>query len=91
VGVADLVTLEGLEGAATSEGQVRGILQQIDLDIANLARDGKLAALKYAVPGAAGRSADRAINLKTLLEARRYYEGVLSRLPAMETSFASQK
>jgi hypothetical protein len=45
-----------------------------------------LAALKYSIPGAAGRSADRAINLKTLLEARAHYQGLLNQMPAWEVS-----
>lgn len=75
--MADLNDLAELNGEPLSAGQIRGILAQIDLDVANLLRDGKLAALKYAVRGGAGVSADRAQNLKTLLEARRDYERLL--------------
>jgi hypothetical protein len=84
--MSDLTTLEGMEGGALTESQVRGSLAQSDRDSANLARDGKLAALKYSIPGAAGRSADRAINLKTLLEARAHYQGLLNQMPAWEVS-----
>jgi len=69
----DLTDLSGMEGEALTEKQIDGILAQIDLDIANLLRDGKLAAVKYSVPGAGGRSTDRAANLQALLEARKYY------------------
>ncbi len=81
-----MVTLEGVEGEGLTEGRIQGILAQIDLDIVNLARDGKLAAVKYAVPGAAGRSMDRAAGMKALLEARRHYERLLGELPAMVVS-----
>jgi len=84
--MSELTTLEGVEGEPTTEGQIRGILAQIDLDIVNLARDGKMAAVKYAVPGAAGRSMDRAAGLKALLEARKHYERLLTDFPAMEVS-----
>lgn len=75
--MADLSDLSELSGEPLSAEQIRGILAQIDLDVANLLRDGKLAALKYAVRGGAGVSADRAQNLKMLLAARRDYERLL--------------
>lgn len=89
--MSDLTTLEGVEAGPLSEAQIRGILAQIDLDIVNLARDGKLAAVKYAVPGAAGRSMDRAVGLKMLLDARKHYERLLTELPAMEVSRVSSE
>lgn len=84
--MADLSDLSSVSGEQLTESQIRGILAQIDLDIVNLARDGKLAALKYALPGGAGRSADRAVNLKMLLETRDYYQKLLQSLPSWETS-----
>ena len=77
--LADLSTLADLPGDAAelTAGQLRAIVGQIDLDIVNLLRDGKLSALKYAAPGDSGGLTDRAANLKALLEARRYYAGLL--------------
>mgnify|MGYP006908285318 FL=1 len=84
--MADLSGLSSVSGVPLTETQIRGILAQIDLDITNLLRDGKLSALKYAVPGAAGRTADRAGNLRALLEARAYYQGLLTSRPGWEVS-----
>ena len=84
--MADLTDLSSVNGTALTEQQIRGILAQIDLDITNLLRDGKLSALKYALPGKAGRTADRAGNLQALLEARDYYRKLLEGLPAWEVS-----
>jgi len=82
----DLTDLSGIAGEALSEKQIDGILAQIDLDISNLLRDGKLAALKYSIPGAGGRSTDRAANLNALLEARKYYAELKERGSAWEVS-----
>lgn len=85
--MSDLNDLSGVSGTPLTEAQIDGILAQIDLDLLNLMRDGKLAALKYSVPGgAAGRSADRGENLRALLEARDYYRKLRETLPAWETS-----
>ena len=85
----DVAELSEIEGQPITEPQIRGILAQIDVDITNLVRDGKLSALKYGIPGAAGLQTDRAANLRALLEARRQYEALLQALPAWETSRAS--
>jgi hypothetical protein len=79
--MADLTNLDGVTGSDLTEAQIAGILAQIDLDIHNLLRGGKLSALKYAEGGAAGRSADRAANLRALLEARRFYTDLQQSLP----------
>ncbi len=84
--MTDLTNLDDLHGQPLSESQIRGILAQIDLDVTNLLRDGKLAALKYSVGSAIGPTADRAANLQTLLDARRHYERLLESLPAWEVS-----
>ena len=84
--MADLSDLSSVSGEELTEAQIRGILAQIDLDITNLLRDGKLSALKYAVGGAAGRTTDRAANLRALLEARRHYEELLRAKPGWEVS-----
>ncbi|MEX0701179.1 MAG: hypothetical protein WD069_03710 [Planctomycetales bacterium] len=84
--MSDLDNLNSVFGQPLSEAQIRGILAQIDLDIVNLLRDGKLSALKYAVGGAAGHATDRASNLKALLACRAHYERQLESLPAWETA-----
>lgn len=84
--MAELQDLAELQGEEPTAEQILGILNQIDLDIANLARDGKLAALKYGVPGSPGASTDRAANLRALLEARKHYEGVLRDVEARQAA-----
>lgn len=85
----DIAQLTEIDGAAITEPQIRGILAQIDLDVTNLVREGKLSALKYGIPGSAGVQTDRAANLRALLEARAHYESLLSSLPAWEVSQAN--
>lgn len=84
----DLPDLSTVSGEELTEEQIRGILAQIDLDITNLVRDGKLSALKYGLAGAAGQHMDRAANLQALLAARDYYQKLLASRPAWETSQA---
>jgi hypothetical protein len=84
--MADLTDLSSVSGEELTDAQIRGILTQIDLDIMNLVRDGKLSALKYRVGGAAGQESDRAANLRALLEARTHYERLLAGRPAWEVS-----
>ena len=84
--MADLPDLSTVSGSDLTEEQIKGILEQIDLDIVNLLRDGKLSALKYGIAGQAGQRTDRAANLKALLEARALYEQLLKSRPAWETS-----
>ena len=89
--MTDWTNLDDLSGDELSEEQLRGILNQIDLDITNLLRDGKLSALKYSVGGAGGRTTDRAANLKALLEARKYYQQLYDALPGWVISEDPQK
>lgn len=84
----DLPDLSTLSAAELTDPQLRGILAQIDLDIANLARDGKLSALKYGLEGPAGQHTDRAANLHALLAARDYYQQLLAGRPAWVASTA---
>jgi hypothetical protein len=84
--MADLSDLTTVSGEELTEAQIRGILAQIDLDITNLVRDGKLSALRYVVGGQEGQRTDRAANLRALLEARRHYERLLESRPAWEVS-----
>jgi hypothetical protein len=84
--MSDLTDLSTVQGGDLSESQIKGILAQIDLDITNLLRDGKLSALKYGIGGARGQTTDRAANLKALLEARAHYEQLLQSLPSWEIS-----
>lgn len=82
----DLTSLDELSGAPLTEAQLQGILNQLDLDIANLARDGKLAAMPETED--TGAATDRAANLRALFTARQYYESLLRSLPAWEVSQA---
>ncbi|MCH7688662.1 MAG: hypothetical protein IH899_18595, partial [Planctomycetes bacterium] len=66
--MADLSDLSSVSGSELTEAQIKGILAQIDLDITNLLRDGKLSALRYGLAGPGGQTTDRAANLKALLE-----------------------
>lgn len=84
----DLPDLSTLQGTDLTEPQLKGILAQIDLDITNLLRDGKLSALKYALTAQPGQSTDRAANLQALLAARRHYEQLIQSLPSWHTSQA---
>ena len=80
--MSDLTHLEDVTGDDLTEEQIQGILAQIDLDITNLVREGKLSALNYSVGGQAGRTADRAGNLRALLDTRTYYQQLLSTRPS---------
>lgn len=84
----DLPDLSTIQGTGLTEPQLKGILAQIDLDITNLLRDGKLSALKYALTAQPGQSTDRAANLQALLAARRHYEQLLHALPTWQTTQA---
>ncbi len=84
--MADLTDLSSVEGEELSEKQIKGILAEIDLDIVNLVRDGKLCALKYGLGGPGGQSTDRASNLKALLDARKHYEAMLKLFASWEVS-----
>ncbi|WP_417849061.1 hypothetical protein [Thalassoglobus sp.] len=86
--MTDLTNLDSVSGSELTSQQIQGILKQIDLDITNLVREGKLSALKYSVPGKAGQSTDRAANLNALLTARAHYQHLLNTLPAWSTSQA---
>ncbi len=85
--MTDLTDLSQTTGEPLTESQICGILAQIDLDILNLLRDGKLAALKYSAPGA-GPQTDRAANLQALLQARESYQKLLHNLPLWQTTSA---
>ncbi len=82
----DLSDMNGLDGTPLTEAQIQGILNQIDLDVLNLLRDGKLAASKYTAPGPGGETMDRAAGLQALLAARQKYEALLQSLPAWQMS-----
>jgi len=84
--MSDLTDLTTLTGDDLSEAQLKGLLAQIDLDITNLVREGKLSALKYCTVGQDGQETDRAANLRALLAARKHYEELLRSLPAWELS-----
>ncbi len=75
--MSDLESLAGVVGSELSTEQIHAILNQIDLDVLNLVRDGKLSALKYAVGTDPKASVDRKANLEALLKARKQYEELL--------------
>lgn len=85
--MSDLTDLNLVSGTELSESQIQGILRQLDLDILNLARDGKLAAARYEIPGG-GHVMDRGANLQSLLAAREHFRKLLERLPVIESSQA---
>jgi len=87
--MADLPDLSTVSGENLTLEQIRGILAQIDLDITNLVRDGKLSALKYGIGGTAGQSTDRAANLHALLAARDHYQRLLNSQPGWAVSQAT--
>lgn len=84
--MSDLSDLNDLDGSALTEPQIRAILNQIDLDVLNLLRDGKLAAAKYTTPSPGGEAMDRASGLLALLAAREKYEALLAALPSWQVS-----
>ena len=84
--MTDLNDLNSVTGTPLSQTQIQGILNQIDLDIMNLVRDGKLSALKYGLPGPAGMHTDRAANMHALLAARDHYQSILNNTPAWKTT-----
>lgn len=84
----DLSDLSTISGNELTDDQIRGLLAQIDLDITNLVRDGKLSALKYGVAGPAGQHTDRAANLHALLAARDHYQRLLASRPGWAASTA---
>ncbi|HUQ69299.1 MAG TPA: hypothetical protein VM165_07250 [Planctomycetaceae bacterium] len=83
----DITSLDELSGQPLTEAQLQGILNQIDLDIANLVREGKLSAMPETED--TGAATDRAANLHALLAARRHYETLLRAFPAWEVSQAA--
>lgn len=80
--MADISTLSSLSGEQITTAQIQAIINQIDIDVANLTRDGKLGTAIYSfgrgVKGT-GRFTDRAQAMRALLEARTYYEALLHR------------
>lgn len=88
--MSDLSDLNDIDGSALSEPQLQAILNQIDLDVLNLLREGKLSAAKYHMPGEHGATMDRASGLLALLAAREKYEGLLRNLPAWQLSQAEE-
>lgn len=86
--MADLENLDGVNGGELSLGQIHGILQQIDLDIMNLLRDGKLSAARYRLDGAPAPTMDRAACLQALLDARDRYQTLLNQQSSWQVSTA---
>jgi hypothetical protein len=82
----DLTDLSSVSGEELTVAQIQGILAQIDLDIMNLARDGKLAALESSESGASPEYMDKSDNLHALLAARGHYQRLLESRPGWATS-----
>jgi hypothetical protein len=72
--MTDLTTLSDLNGAELTDEKIRGIIAQIDLNIANMMRDGKLGTGKYST---AEGDVDRSSSLHALLATRSVYEKLL--------------
>lgn len=89
--MSDLADLNAVAGTPLSESQIQAILNQIDLDVLNLLRDGKLSTAKYGTPGPAGESMDRASALLALLAAREKYEILLRSQPGWHVSQGSDQ
>jgi len=84
--MTDLPNLDGISAEELSIAQINAVLAQIDLDMMNLVRDGKLSALKYGVAGPAGMQTDRAANMQALLAARDHYHRLLISRPGWATT-----
>ncbi len=84
--MADLANLDSLSGDDLTEEQIRGIIRKIDLNIANLANDGKLGAARIAENYAGGQSVDRAAALDGWLKARAFYKQLLEEIPTVVMS-----
>ncbi len=82
----DLTDLSSVTGEELTVSQIQGILAQIDLDIMNLARDGKLAALESSDSAATPQYMDKADNLYALLAARGHYQKLLESRPGWAVS-----
>lgn len=82
--MADLTNLDDLTGSDLTEEQLRGIIAQIDLNIVNLMRDGKLGAARVAENYAGGQSVDRAAALDAMMRARAIYQKQLDDFVVIE-------
>lgn len=78
--MADLTDLDSVSGDDLTEDQIRGIIRQVDLNIMNLLRDGKLAAARIAENTPGGKDVDRSAALRELRETRQFYVDVLENL-----------
>ena len=78
--MTDVVNFDGVEGTDLTADQIRGIITQLDLDLYNLARDGKHAGATYRV---GDRMVSKAEWVRQLRETRQYYAQLLARIPTM--------
>jgi len=78
--VADLTDLSSVSGDDLTESQIRGIIAQIDLNILNLLRDGKLGTARIAENTPGGKDVDRSAAIRELRETRQFYVDVLQNL-----------
>lgn len=82
----DLTDLSSVSGEELTVAQIQGILAQFDLDIMNLARDGKLAALESSDSSSTPEYMDKSENLRALLTARGHYQRLLESRPGWAVS-----
>lgn len=81
--MADLTSLSQLgDGSALTEAQIQAIINQIDLNIVNLMRDGKLGAARHQQYGAEGGEVDRSGAMREMMKARAIYEQMLHNIPS---------
>ena len=76
----DVTSFDNVTGSDLTSDQLRGIIKQLDLDLYNLARDGKDAGATYRL---GDRMVSKAEWVRQLRETRQYYAKLLAQLPAM--------
>lgn len=85
--MADLTLISQIpEGTELTAGQIRSIINQIQLNIYNIVRENKNNGADYQEHGSAGHSFNGAGQLKELREQLKYWEGLLAEIPAMEVT-----
>jgi hypothetical protein len=72
------------DGTGLSDAQLQGMIDQIDLNIYNLVKDGKHATLPYTKFGDVGHKADPAQAIKALQDLRTHYKTLMEESPAEE-------
>jgi len=81
--MSDVSHFDDVQASDLTADQIRGIIQQLDLDLYNLARDGKDAGATYRV---GDRTVSKVEWVRELRKTRRYYADLLARIPAAEVT-----